>query len=532
MPTKTLDQYLTELSDATSLAASDQLLLQRGNVTHRANIGDVLLNYHGFIDPHKFGAKGDTVKYSDGIAYAGGTEFGSVSHIFKPEDVGKVFYTDAAYGRLTVSGYISPNRITLSGTSAFGSEQTGRFWIMGTDDTAALRAALAAAARNRGGGIAGGLASGSRNQNYGSVVMLRPDSRYLVRNTAADLAAGRTAALEIPQRCGLVGLAGVRNASIMAVPDNSGHVVANLGADQFNDFLTVANFTIDGLSGLGSYNNSQDCLHLEIAFDGYVEVDAFHNVFNVDTREARRHGIYIEGRGEGVYSNIRAIGAKQTGIYIARSMDSTYIAVNAGGSKKTGIRIDATTACRFVGGKSFYSGASGGAVAGDCAGWWATSDMAENGGNQYIGCESQESRGSGFLIETGRSHLVGCKVADPGRLTIASGTLPAVRAGYAIGGALARHNTLVGCVVQPDLGVWADGQRDVVQNETQQPDRSKRNWGWGTDSVNIDGNATGTRGEVWTDPLTDYDTGFGAVGGAGASNGKNTKLRVDGTALT
>lgn len=529
MATKTLDQYLTELSDATSLAASDQLLLQRGGITHRANIGDVLLNYSGFIDPHKFGAKGDAVKYTDGITYAGEAALGSVSHTFTPEDVGKRIYVDALFGGRTVTSYISPNKVGVSG-AAPAAAASNHFWVMGTDDTAALRAALAAAGSNRGGGIAGGLASGTKNMNYGRLVMLRPDSRYLVRNPQADFNAGRLAALEIPPRCGIVGVAGVRNASIIAGSDHYGHIVANQTENSFADFITLANFSIDGISALAT--SALNGIHIDLGFDGYSETDAFLNIFNVDVRDTRQHGIYLNGRGEAILSNIRIPGARQTGLYLNDMMDSTFIAVNAGGAKRTGIRVDKTAACRFVGCKSYYAGSSGAAVAGDCAGWWITSDMHQNGGNQYVGCESQESRGSGWLVETGRGHFIGCKSADPGRRTIASGTLPAVRAGFSFEGIHARYNTLVGCVVQPDLGVWEDNAKETVQNETQQPNRALRNWGYATDSVFLGPDASDTRGEVWTYPLTDYDTGFGAVGGAGATNGKNTKLRVDGTALT
>jgi len=531
-----LDTFLNDLSAASSLTGAEQIMVRQNGGARIADLGDVVLGYAGFIDPHKLGAKGDTVRYRDGIVVNGSNDFESVSHTFTAADIGKSFYSDAiGTGRRTVTAVNvggNPKKITLNG-SPLALTGSDRYWIMGTDDTAALRAALLLAGTNRGGGIAGSTTSATKNRNYGRLVVLRPDSCYLVRNTSAEYAsgAGTLAALSIPPRAGIVGQAGVRNAMIFAAPDHCGHVVMNSVPDGFHDFLTVANFTIHGSKGL-SQANSLNALHLDFAFNGYDETDAFFNVFNMDTVDGKQHGFYLNGRGEGIVSNMRSIGASSIGILIDGCMDSTFVAMNGGGCSKTGIKVNRTPSSRFIGCKAFYNGISGAAVAGDCANWWITGDDHRNSTSVFSACEAQESRGSSFLIEGGMSIFSGCVAGDPGRFALAnSGSLPSVRAGFELSGSLCRYNTFSDCTVQPSVGLFT-GVAETVENETTQPTRSLRNWGWGTDSVYIDGNAAGNRGNIWTYPLTDYDAANGAKGGAGVSNAKNTLMKVDGVALT
>lgn len=491
------------------------------------SLSSVLPGYSGFIDPHfpPYNAKGDTVSYADLVTYSG-NQIGTPSgHVFTDADVGKLFYSDLGGNPRTITAVDKiDNRITVSG-SAITSGQTNKYGLWGTDDTAAIRAALAAAAMNIGGGIPGSASAATKNRNYGKAVRLRSGGNYLVRNTAADFAAGRWAALEIPRRCALVGSGpGPRQTIINVAPDNYGHGIANQTQLAYDDFTTLANLSIFGSKGLTA-PNSGDGIHFEFAFNGYDETDQFCNIWNVDVRQFPQSGTYLNGRGEGVFSNIRSIDNSLYGFNITGFMDSTFVACNAGGNSKTGFRISRTPSSRFVGCKSYYNGSTGGTDYADCAGWYIYSDDTKNSVAQYIGCESQESRGSSFVLDgAGRVLLDACMAGDPGRAPIGSGTRPNVCSGFHLRTGLvsAFHNTFSNCRVGPSVALY-----------------SANNWGYGTHAVYLEAGVNANHGDIWTDPTIMYSSSlnvspgsYSSVGGPGATSGLNTLLRVNGVALT
>jgi hypothetical protein len=331
-----------------------------------------------------------------------------------------------------------------------------------------------------------------------------------------------TAALNIPRRCALIGGGvGPAQSVISVAPDSYGHGVANEQTLAFDDYNTIANLTIEGFKGLGSANGL-DGLYLYIAFNGYSNVDAWTNVFDVTVQGFKRNGVYINGRGEGVFRNVRANSNGQYGFHIERSMDSKWIECNAGGNSKTGFRVEATSSAMFAQCKSYYNGSAGGTSYADCANWHIVSDDGKNAAGIYTSCESQESRGSGFVFEgAGLVVLNGCTASMFGRTAQGSGTRPDICSGYHFKDGIvpAQHITVANCRL--DGGTYfAD-------------------WGYGTNGVHLDAGTTGVHGNFEIGPYAPYSSSlniapnsYGPVGGAGATNGLNTRLRVNGVALT
>lgn len=517
--------WVQTLDDKTSLAASDQVLVSEAGGFRSASVGDMVLGYSGFVDPHAFGAKGDGVFYSDGITVTGAATLESETHVFTSADVGKNLYVDSMNVRTVVSVNTdgNPRKVTLSGVGA-DSSGGNHYWIMGTDDTAALRAALAVAGQNRGGGISGGVAAGSKNRSYGRLVVLRPDSIYMVGNTSAEYnnGAGTLAALSLLPRTGIVGMAGVRNATIMSWPTHRGHVIMSAPIDGFHDFLTLANFSVHMNGNVNSSSSALNAVHLDLGFDGYPEVDAFFTISQMDIVQPSRDGLYYNGRGEGSITNMRVLNARRHGYNFDGGMDSTFVALNAGGCRNNAFRIYATSSSRFVGCKGFYSGKYGASDPTLSANWYIGSDHAHNSTSQFVGCESQESRGSGVLLEAG-SCMLDFRIADPGRQKMIderpSDTLPTIISGIHMRGAVCQDND-IRAMIRPDLGYWAKAGG------------ASTNWGGAGNAVTVEAGPTNNSGTVKTMTGIDYPSGSGPFGGTGTSNGANTQLRVNGVAMT
>lgn len=506
------------LSFANLIASSAMIPIIQGGVTYPMLVQDLLRAGQPSIDPHAYGAKGDAVGNRDGVV-TGGTQFTAASYPFPQSRVGQTIYLNGAERVITaVAGGVA----TLSASVSNGSNIQ---WLVGTDDTAAIELAMQAA-KLVGVAITDGASSETQSWGpvpFGGTVQLR-NRGYLVKNTQTRFDAGKTGAIVIPRRCGLRG-AGMGQTHIYMATGNVGHCITNENSEQsggaWSDFLQIQDFTIFGNGGWQT-NTCLDGIHLNFAFNNYFKTDVFPSVSNVRVYEPRRDGLYVNGRGEGVFYNIFVGNAFRYGIFLDGLVDSRFFVCNAGGSFKTGIRVNKCANVHMTNCKGFYSGASGGSNNADSANFALLADSFVNGLTYLTACEAQESRGSGFYIESGMNVLNGCISSDPGRSGLVSGTPPTVRACYHLKDANSAHqnpkyNRFNGCVGQPTLTFNYSDLTDTAP--------------CGTHALYIEGTANkGNVGDIYTFPQATY-TGA-KVAGTGTTSGLNTGLRVDGVALT
>ncbi|WP_152051822.1 right-handed parallel beta-helix repeat-containing protein [Tautonia marina] len=507
------------LGFAKLIAPSAQFPIIQGGVTYPIALQDALRAGQFYIDPHAFGAKGDAVANVDGVI-TNGTTLTSATYQFTEKDVGKLCFINSSERTITS---VSNGSATLS---ASVSNASAVRWLIGTDDTAAIEAAMEAA-RTVGVTIPDGNTSETSRWGsipFGGLVQLRSRG-YLVRNTQARYDAGKLGAITVPRRCGLRG-AGMGQTHIYLAPGNIGHGIANRGSSVsgggWDDFMQLSDFTLFGNHDLQT-SACLDGIHYEAAFNNYLKVDNFTCMSNIRVYEPRRHGIYINGRGEMVYFNLFVYSAFQYGVFIENNMDSRFYSINAGGCSRTGIRINKSANIHLTNCKSFYSGNSGGTNAADSANFALIADTYLNGQVIMTACEAQESRGSGFYITSGLNIFNGCLAADPSRAAlVGSSTPPTVRAGFHLADtnsvhANPKHNIFNGCYVRPALTLnYADAAATDMY--------------CGTHAVYIDDAGRANRGDIYTFDQAAYDAS--KLGGPGISNGRNTGLRVDGTALT
>ncbi|MCI3246325.1 hypothetical protein [Streptomyces spinosisporus] len=98
-----------------------------------------------------YGAKGDAKVVADGAMTSGSTTLTSATASFQPGDVGKAISVKGAAINgvttlvTTIVARVSSTQVTLAASNASGSNLTGAVVIWGTDDTAAIQAAVAAA---------------------------------------------------------------------------------------------------------------------------------------------------------------------------------------------------------------------------------------------------------------------------------------------------------------------------------------------------------------------------------------------------
>jgi hypothetical protein len=508
------------LSFANLIPGSAMLPIEQGGITYPITAQDLLQAGQLFIDVHAYGAKGDAVGNHDGVV-TGGTTFSAASYQFPASRVGQTIYVN---GSARVITSVSNGVATLSSSVTNG---TGIPWLVGTDDTNAIEAAMQAA-RTVGAAVGDGSTSETNSWGpipFGGTVMLRSGRGYLVKNTQARFDAGKTAAIVVPRRCALRG-GGMGQTHIILAPGNVGHGVTNensqISGGSWSDFLQAQDFSVFCNGGW----QSSSCLsgvYVKVAFNNYVKTDAFPYMANIRVFEAKQDAFYISGRGEGVYFNLFAGNAFRYGFFIDGSMDSRFFVCNSGGAFKTGFRVNKSANIHLTNCKSYYSGATGGSSNADCANFALLADSFVNGLVYLTNCEAQESRGSGFYIESGMNLLNGCISSDPGRAAlVATGTPPTVRAGYHLKDANSAHqnpkyNRFNSCIAQPTLTFDYNDLSNTAS--------------CGTNALYIEGTANkGNIGDIYTFPQATYSDS--KVAGTGTTSGQNTGLRVDGVALT
>lgn len=508
-------QFITNAAILDLMDSSEHIAVVSGSSTKKLNIKDIPNG--SYIDPHVYGAKGDAIAAVDGALT--GTQLSSATYQFTADDVGKLcFINENERTIASVSGGVA----TLSSAVYNG---TNFRWLMGTDDTLAIEAAMVAA-KTIGVDFASGSVSESGRWGsipFGGTVHLRAGHGYLVRNTQARYDAGKQGAISVPRRCSLKG-GGIAQTHIYLAPGNIGHGVCNansgVNGGGWDDFMTLADFSLFGNHDLQPAG-CLDGIHFNAAFNNYLKVDNFMFMQNIRVFEPKRNGFYISGRGEGVYLNLFVYSAFNHGFHITGHMDSRFAYCNAGGCQKTGFYIEKSANDHFTNCKSFYNGAGGGTDMKECANFALVADSYLNGQVVMTSCESQEARGSGFYIASGLNQLTSCLSADAGRVPIGGDPRPAVMAGFHIAQVNtahqnAKHNMFIDCVVRPSL--------TLDYNNANNPAVYA-----GTHAVYIDDYCLGNKGNIWTFENAAYTVA--KTGGTGTTNGKNTGLKVDSVAL-
>ncbi|MFE7954394.1 hypothetical protein [Streptomyces sp. NPDC057413] len=103
------------------------------------------------FDVTAYGAKGDAQIVADGAMSTGSATLTSSTAAFQPQDVGKAISVKGAAASgvttlvTTIAAYVTSTQVTLAASNASGATVSGAIVIWGTDDTAAVNAAVDAA---------------------------------------------------------------------------------------------------------------------------------------------------------------------------------------------------------------------------------------------------------------------------------------------------------------------------------------------------------------------------------------------------
>lgn len=489
-----------------------------------------------YIDPTDYGAKGDAVSLQQATVSSDRLYVSHSQYSFKTSDIGKTLWSEVGWqdnGAQRTIVAVSNGVAQLD--SALPSSGTKSI-LFGTDDTDAIELALQAASKvmldvtqlGRGADP-----SGWGGMALGATVKLNSKG-YIVKNTQARFDAGKGGAITIPRHCGLEG-AGISQTIIYLAPGNVGHGIANAGAITSGlagaERLYIGKFTLMGGRG---FQGSQclDGVYFWTSFSNYSNVDNYSFITEIQVYQARRHGFHLRGRGECLFTNLWAINCEQNGFRVPGGggdylQDSRFVTCNSGGNGYAGFYLGDIPACEFVGCKSFYNGSSGGTSAANSCNWFLGDGAGHSyrkGAAMFIGCEAQESRGSGWYITGGLYQLSGCLSSDPKRSALGGGTLPSVCAALHLD-SNASNNVFDNFYCRASLGIdWGA--------------TSENHYG-GDYAVYIGQNAyaftdsrsgpRNNKGTIHTLTPSAYDVS--KLGGPGITNRQNGELSVDGNFL-
>ncbi len=518
----------SELTDAVITGAENMYLTQSG-ASKRTSLDDLKAWVTATIEssvnvfyPEDFGAVGDAVGAQDGTPGPGNT-FSSISYVFQATDVGKSFWPNDGVQRTITA--VNSGVATLSSAS---SGTTNVLWLMATDDTVAIQAALDAARAVQGPDVTEDATTLDQLVRSGGIVALAAGKAYGITNSSAQYSGGKLSCLFQYRRTTFMGAGvGAHRSALVLLPGSYGHMVSSPSPTSFTDFTEIANMT---LYGYGPFNpNGLDGLHIELPVGGYDKTDPYHRVYRLTTIQTNRDGFYFKGKGELVVDQCDSFGSGRNGFFFDNVYDFKFLASNAGGNRLTGIKMDSTGAATVTACKSFYSGTNGGSDQKNCANWVLLGNQ-EGGLVTFNGCMAQESRGSGWYIESGNNVFNGCQGYDPGRSDLGGGTLPTNMAAWQLESVNCRMNTFSDCVASPSATIYQDP-----------------NWQPNVSSVyiaDVDVNQAGpqlNQGHIWTyRPTinagggvrvgTQYSGTGGVKTGGGVTNGKNSDLYIDGVA--
>lgn len=483
---------------------------------------------HAVIDPHDYGAKGDAVSLLRAVISVDKTQVTDSQYTFKAADVGKTVWIDTGWqtnGETRTIASINAGAAVFNTPSSVSGTRTVLF---GTDDTLAIEAAFEAAATVMLD--VKQLGTGADAVSWGGIpvggnVRLR-SAGYIVKNTQARYDAGKIAAIMVPRHCGLEG-EGMGQTAIYVAPGNVGHGIANAGAGLValagDEKITMRGFSLYCMRGLQGAQ-ALDGIYFATSMGNYTNVDAFSKLSDIQVYQARRHGFFIKGRGECIFDSLWAMNCENAGYMIDGIQDSRFNLCNAGGNGWCGFYVEASASSCFSNCKSFYNGASGGTDRAKCANWFISDDQHSyrKGSTIYVGCESQESRGSGWYIIGGLCQFSGCLSSDPKRF--GGAPWPDICAGVHIDGN-GSNNVFDGFYIRAALGLdWGSTTEQHYGGDYAL--YIGQNAYWGVDSR---GGPRNNKGNIYTLEPSRYDVA--KLGGLGTTNTANAGLYVDGDPL-
>lgn len=489
---------------------------------HESADGSVELAY---IDPHDYGAKADCIELFDASFSPSGVT--SPSHTFTEEDIGKTLTCYVGWNTGDVEHTItSVSNGEAVVTPAYASSSSNIRCIFGTNNVDAFEQAMTAATNLE----RAELGDGTDPTAWGTIpaggaVVMRNGS-YMFSNSEARYNAGKLGGINVPRNCGLVGQ-GTGQTNIVLSGCHYGHGVANAGASTLagDQRLYIKGFSVFGGRGMAG-PNTLDCVHFATGMGHYSNVDNYSIFSNIQANQSRRHGFFTKGRGECLFENLWAMNAEEYGYLIDGIQDTRFTECNAGGNRLTGFYVEASASSAFNNCKSFYNGDGGGTDVIHSCNWYISNDQHSyrKGSTIYVGCESQESRGSGWVIDGGLCQFIGCLSSDPDRL--GSGTRPDIKAGIHLreDGSM---NVFEGFYVRPALGLdWTNenhygGDYAVYIERNGMVDVNNSNY--------ERHGPRGNKGSIYTLEPTTYNVA--KIGGPGTTNGLNGLLRIDGEYL-
>ncbi|MEH3098882.1 hypothetical protein [Sphingomonas adhaesiva] len=342
-----------------------------------------------------YNCKGDYREVRDGQVALYGTILKSASNPWTAADVGKQIYignrsAGLATNPRTIVGCNSAGEIVLNAQTSIGGANLVVGW--GTDDTAGLRAAMAAAAPRYAGG-------------FGGVVEL-PPGRYL------------TDYLYLPTRTAIFGYGTeqsvlVRRPVAANVAGATNDTLSNqYGAD---DFPVIVGIGIYGLKTLQAAQQRGYRYHGDAGFGSYEFTDPFPRINDLDIFETSGDALVHAGQGNGIWANINirypaGFGFKSSGYDMLIS--GLYIIGGSDGA----VWMDAGSAGNNINnGKFSFSGGfprfPQNADYGHLV-WLG----AQSGGMTFVGCRAQESYLSAWVVGGHGHKLIGCSAESMGNV--------------------------------------------------------------------------------------------------------------------
>lgn len=496
----------------------------------REFLEDLTVNFEDkpYIDIANYGGVGDAREYIDGAISSGVVT--TSKYTFTEADIGKSFciyrgWNAGDYDGATIVD-VTPEGGAVLDNDYGGLSASSRRILFGTDNTQAFEDAFEAARDliDHEPGLGNDIVAW-RAIPAGGCVMLRHGT-YLVKNTQARVDAGKEGAINVPRNCSLLGQ-GMGSSNIVAHFGNIGHIIANesSASNAATQRVTLGNFSVFGGRG-GTGEQSLDNIHWSTRMGNYSNTDAFNTFFNIQSHQARQHGFYFKGRGENLFYGLWAAQTEGYGYFMDGIQDSRWSECNAAGCRLTGMRIKANASSAFNNCKSFYCGDGGGTDYADSANWYISGDSHSyrKGSMIFTGCESQESRGSGWVIEGGLCQFVGCLSSDPDRF--GGGTRPDIKAGIHLR-ADGSNNVFDGFYVRASLGLdWTNESHYGGDYAVYIDRNSMANPG---DSNYERRGPRNNKGSIYTLEPSRYNEQ--KIGGPGAENGMNCMLSIDGVYL-
>ena len=355
-----------------------------------------------------YNCKGDYREVRNGQIAQYGTVLKSASNPWVASDVGKqIFIGNRSAGLATnprtIVAVNAPGEIVVNSATSIGGSNLVVGW--GTDDTAGLRAAMAAAAPRYAGG-------------FGGVVEL-PPGRYL------------TDWLGLPSRTAIFGYGPeqsvlVRRPVASNVPGATNDTLSNVNG--VDDFPVVVGIGIYGLKALQSVLQRGYRYHGDAGFGSYEFTDPFPRINDLDIFETSGDALVHSGQGNGIWSNINirypaGFGLKSSGydmlisgIYIIGASDgAVWMDAGSAGNNLNNGKFS------FSGGfPRFPQNADYGHLV-----WLGV----QSGAMTFVGCRAQESYLSAWVVGGVGHKLVGCSAESMGNVGCfqgASATAPPV----------------------------------------------------------------------------------------------------------